>query len=354
MSSAWIGLILALRVFAADKPPALDLNDFSNTNSVTLLLAEAVRGRPLPGQGLQHIYWERDGQTAVISVESTPCRCLSFPDQRYAKGYLYFAIDPTFKSHDLSHLRFDVEYFDGFEGREGVFGLQYDATGEEPSRGMSSKPAYPNVPLRGSGKWLKTSFHVSGGTYQNSGNGRADFRLWASPPELCVSRVSVTLESPQDKPVAVPLAFDAAGEATLRDWNLQWDSGAKPAFARIKPAEPEGLRWLEIRAPGELAVGSWRSCVLLAPGAYRFMGRVLTKGMSSDGEPSEGAALRVGGRGASSRVREVSQGTTLSYDFVVPTLDYAELVCEFRSEQGSARFDLDSLRLIRRSRSSPQ
>ena len=91
-ASAWIGLRLALGVFAADEPPALDLNDFSNTNSVTLLLADAVRGRPLPGQGLQHIYWERDGQTAVMNVEDTPCRCLNFPDQRYAKGYLYFAV----------------------------------------------------------------------------------------------------------------------------------------------------------------------------------------------------------------------------------------------------------------------
>jgi hypothetical protein len=132
---------------------------------------------------------------------------------------------------------------------------------------------YPNVRLKGSGKWLKATFHVRDGTFQNSQNGRADFRLWVSPPELCVSRVTVTLEPVPESPSAKPLAFDAAGEAKLREWNLQWDSGSKPSFSR-SAARLDGPRWLEIGAPGTPAVGSWRTCALLEAGEYQFTGKM--------------------------------------------------------------------------------
>jgi len=65
---AWAGLGSVALGLAAGQDAAFDPRDFSKTNSVTLLLVDATRGRPLPEQGLQHIYWERDGQTAVLSV----------------------------------------------------------------------------------------------------------------------------------------------------------------------------------------------------------------------------------------------------------------------------------------------
>jgi hypothetical protein len=49
-------------------------------------------------------------------------------------------------------------------------------------------------------------------------------------------------------------------------------------------------------------------------------------------------------------VSKAIDGTTLSYDFTMPTSGYVELVCEFRGRQGTARFDLDSLKLIRKSK----
>jgi hypothetical protein len=327
---------------------ALDPRDFSKTNSVTLFLAEAERGSRLPGQGLEHIYWERDGRTTAMSVEGIPCRRLDLAEQGCPKGYFYFSIHPTFKSHDLAKVRIDVEYFDGLEA--GIFGLQYDATGSGDGPGATSRPSYPNVPLKGSGKWLKASFHVTDGTFQNSQNGGADFRLWASPPELCVSRVTVTLEPVPESPPAKPLAFDTAGEAKLRGWNLQWDSGSKPSFSS-SAADQAGPRWLEIRAPGTPAVGSWRTCALLEAGEYRFVGQVRTTGAEGDAGFAGGVGLRASGRTAAKRVSDAPAGTTLSCDFTMPALDYVELVCEFRSRQGSARFDLDSLKLIRKNKS---
>jgi hypothetical protein len=68
LALAWAGLGSIALGLAAGQDAAFDPRDFSKTNSVTLLLVDATRGRPLPEQGLQHIYLERDGQTAVLTV----------------------------------------------------------------------------------------------------------------------------------------------------------------------------------------------------------------------------------------------------------------------------------------------
>ena len=49
-------------------------------------------------------------------------------------------------------------------------------------------------------------------------------------------------------------------------------------------------------------------------------------------------------------IPQASDWTTLTYDFTLPALTYVELICEVRGNQGSARFDLDSLKLIRKSK----
>jgi hypothetical protein len=285
-----------------------------------------------------------------MEVQGVACRSLSLTEDGRSKGYLYFAIDPTFKEQDVSRVRIDVEYFDGFNQEEGVFGVQYDASGPADGRGYSSKQILPNVPLKGSGKWLKAAFHIGDATFQNAQNARSDFRLWASPPELCVSRVTVTLES--SAPTVEPLKFDAAGQAKLREWNVQWDSGDKPSFAR-QFGDADGTRWLQIRASGRDMAGSWRTALLLEAGDYRFVGRVRTEGFQ--GAPGA-VTLRASGRSASSAtsttVSEPNDWTTLIYDFTIAAQSYVELVCAFRGVQGSARFDLDSLRLIRRTKSA--
>lgn len=259
-----------------------------------------------------------------------------------AKGYFYFAIAPTFKEQDVSKVRIDVDYFDGFGGQEGVFGVQYDATRLTDGSGFSSKQALPNVPLKGSGRWLKAVFHIRDATFQNAQNARSDFRLWASPPELCVSRVTVTLE-PQ-APTVEPLKFNSAGEAKLREWNGQWDAGDKPLFIR-GTNRADGLRWLEVRAPDSDTACSWRTAPLLEPGEYQFVGKARTEELA----PGGGVALRASGRGGTRAPSQAPDWTTLTYEFTVPALGYVELVCEFRAAHGSARFDLDSMKLIRKS-----
>jgi hypothetical protein len=156
------------------------LEDFSKTNSVTLLLRDARRRNERSNAGLAHTSLERDARTDVQDVQGVACRCLSVIEGGWPKGYFYFATNPIFKEQDVSKVRVDVEYFDGFEGQMGVLGLQYDTTDPAEGTGYSSTQILPNVTLKGSGKWLKTSFHVRDATFRNAENSRSDFRLWAS------------------------------------------------------------------------------------------------------------------------------------------------------------------------------
>lgn len=346
---AMLGLLCPCLVSSQDDP--LKPWDFSHTNSVSILLGERGRGREIGDNGLRH-HPSRgggDARTTFMNVQGVPCRCLDPTVQRFPKAYFPFSIDPTFKSdEEMGNVRIDVEYFDGFEGQAGVLGLQYDATGAGNGLNPANKACLPNVPLKGSQKWLKATFHVRNATFHNAQNGGGDFRLWASPPELCVSRVTMTLE-PQ-APKETPLAFNAAGEGKLGEWNVQWDSGSKPFYAsNIGNAKEPG--WLEVRAPGAFGVGSWRTTALLEAGEYQFVGRARTQGLEGDpGGQTGGVSLRMSYQWEAKVVPEAPDWTTLTYDFTLPASRYVELICEVRGSQGSARFDSDSLKLIRKSK----
>jgi hypothetical protein len=309
---------------------------------VTLYLEDA--NRSAAGGGLSHAYWERDGRTEISGVEGVGCRSLRLANPDAVMGYFYFALHPTFKEQDVSRVRIDVVYFDGARGHEGVFGLQYDATGAP--NGISSKALLPNVPLKGSGQWRTNSFHVRDGTFQNAQNARSDFRLWARPADFSVSRVTVTLEP--EAPALHPLSFNASGEARLSEWHQQPYARTKTVFSR-RTNETDGVRWLQISVTEGQGGGSWRTAPLLGAGEYRFVARARTT------EPARGnaAVLRVSGRPPIESVKVTPEWTILTYDFSVSSPEYVELVCDFFGTEGGVQFDLDSLKLIRQSKIAP-
>jgi len=342
---ASVSLLCPCLVFSQGE--SLKLMEFSHTNSVSILLGESARGRETGDNGLRHPFTGGgDARTTFSNVEGTPCRCLDSSVQHLPKAYFPFRIDPTFKGEEVSNVRIDVDYFDGAAGQAGVFGLQFDASGVGNRIG-AYKPCYPNVPLKGSQKWLKATFHVQNATFQNAQNVGGDFRLWASPPELCVSRVTVTLE-PQAKK-ETPLEFDSAGEAKLREWNVQWDSGSRPSYAKNIGSAKEA-HWLEVRAPGTFGVGSWRTTTLLDAGDYQFVGKARTQGLEGEAGRTGGVSLRMSFRSGATIIPTAPDSTTLTFDFTLPGSTYVELICEVSGSQGSARFDLDSLKLVRKSK----
>jgi hypothetical protein len=151
--------------------------------------------------------------------------------------------------------------------------------------------------------------------------------------------------------VNTPLPFDIAGEAKLSGWRSQRDSGS-PSFSHntIRPNAPGRL---EIRAAGAPAYGSWRTTVLLEAGEYLFVGKAQIEGLEiGPGVTRGGVTLRVSGERSAKMVTEAAEWTTLTYRFTMPAMADMELVCEFRGSNGRARFDADSLKLIRASKTA--
>ena len=168
--------------------PTPSLNDFTTSNFVGCAL-----GGEEHGTGVELNEKERDGRSTVVKVGEVPCRLMSPRTGTGGDpaGYLYFSLDPAFKQAGARRVKIEVEYFDVvFGGNPVAFSIQYDASGEPTPHTYASAGA--SVRLRGSETWQTATFQIADATFQNAQNGRADFRVRASPPELYVRRVTVT------------------------------------------------------------------------------------------------------------------------------------------------------------------
>lgn len=147
----------------------------------------------------------------------------------------------------------------------------------------------------------------------------------------------------QIREAEVPIAFDASGEARLTDWQPRIDAGS-PSFTRPRGAHPT----LQVWASGTRAYGTWRTTVLLAPGAYRFVGRVRIEDLAIGPDVTRGGVtLRQSGERNAPMVTEAPEWTPISYEFTVTGLADLELLCELRASKGRAFFDANSLKLVR-------
>lgn len=176
IASLWF--LLHLCAGCDGEKPRANARDFSKTNRVCALLGEEQQEH---GNGLEHIYWVKDGFTTATNLDGVPCRSMKL--ETGSMGYLYFVIDPSFKKGGTKNVKIEVEYFDG---PEGVFGIQYDGNKE------TYQWVEQEIPLRGSLLWLTGRFNIKSARFRNRQNAKADFRLWVSPPELRVRRVMIT------------------------------------------------------------------------------------------------------------------------------------------------------------------
>ena len=161
-----------------------------------------------------------------------------------------------------------------------------------------------------------------------------------------ISRRRADLERQLSKPELRRLRFEN-GIAQLAGWQIV-DPPAGGLMEQTKSAD--GPASLRIRA-GPATSASWRTTVRLYAGRYRFEGAVSTTAV----EPlnygkNHGAGLRVTGfpRREPGNLTGDRHGSPLQVEFQVGGAEQdVELVCELRARAGEARFDLDSLRLVR-------
>jgi hypothetical protein len=145
------------------------------------------------------------------------------------------------------------------------------------------------------------------------------------------------------KPEPSPLDL-RGGPVTLSNWRAV---DAAPGGVIDQSKSPDGKGALHIRAGGNTGA-SWRTSVLLAPGAYRFEAPARTAGVAPlPYGQKHGAALKAGSGGRSEPLEGDRTWTVLRVEFKVAEAQEIELACELRASAGEVWFDLGSLRLSR-------
>jgi len=209
------------RVPAKIASVASTLVDYSLSNSVTVVLGENESS-----YGLMPSQNAGDGRTIIESIEGVSARAQRLTNNRTTLNF-YFRIDPSFKQHDLSTVRIDVEYLDP---QPGTMGVHYDAVGAENVSNPKYREAAQPVRLTGSGVWQKATFRTRGdASFSNRQNGQSDFRIWAKTALLYVRKITVTPEaSPVEQStksystsnqVSVALGEDDSGTGGLQHLN---------------------------------------------------------------------------------------------------------------------------------------
>jgi len=129
-----------------------------------------------------------DGNTTLRSLEGAE----AWAAKPYAgkAGYIYFAMDDSFKWDRLMNATVEVEYFDSAPG---LLALEYD--GEGPSG--ASHDVYTRsatIELKGERIWKKATFKLAKAYFLNSQNGGADFRIVGEAKEYAVRKVTLHKE----------------------------------------------------------------------------------------------------------------------------------------------------------------
>ena len=151
--------------------------------------------------------------------------------------------------------------------------------------------------------------------------------------------VAQQLSIPEPK----PMEFGDTGTALVSGWRERTERGS----AQFTKSGDE----LKIKITGGQTVASWRTKVLLEPGAYRLTARAQS---SSDLQPisdekGSGAGIRISGsqQPRNNRLTGNSDWKDLSYDFRAPGGE-VELICELRATRGEVAFAKSSLKLTRK------
>jgi hypothetical protein len=144
-----------------------------------------------------------------------------------------------------------------------------------------------------------------------------------------------------------PKLIEFSGEeAHLQGWTTI-DEGENAKMELTKT--PDGIRALHTVARHETSA-SWRTKGFLAPGRYRFEGKVKIEGVKPlPFGRHQGAGLRVGGseRQTESLIGD-SSWRVLAIEFQInQSMREVEFICELRASAGEAWWDVNSLRLIK-------
>jgi hypothetical protein len=162
--------------------------DYSHAQSLSIELRKVNRQH-----GLSQVAWDNDGSATVASVEGAECRRIARNGPN--RAYMYFTVDPSFKTDYMTDVKLTVEYFDS---PAGSFDIQYD--GYDPNGKSRKSGAYTSsrkhVTQTGTRAWMTETFELKDARFDNRQNGHADFRIRLLTSELYIRSVALTRQQP--------------------------------------------------------------------------------------------------------------------------------------------------------------
>jgi hypothetical protein len=141
--------------------------------------------------------------------------------------------------------------------------------------------------------------------------------------------------------------FDRKGRASVVGFAARVDEGE----VACEQVDRTGRRAYALVAGKDGGgVASWRRRVVLGRGRYTFEAQVTVQGVQPGlGERAGGAILRISGADLRAGVSGAAPWRSVAFDFeVTETLRAVELVAELRAAKGSAFYQVDGFRLVRR------
>lgn len=185
--AAFFALVIILLSTLAGCKQKHEAKDYSQTESVSVTLKKSSHEN-----GLRQVEPRQEGRTSPASVGGSECRSLKTPENK--EGFIYFLLDPSFKSTNAENVKIMVEYFDATQGS---FSLDYDSVAGAYTKG----PAI--IRLARSLKWETAEFVVRNARFQNLQDFNADFRLRIKVPEFFIRRVQVLRDTGSEPAMAI-------------------------------------------------------------------------------------------------------------------------------------------------------
>ncbi|MDB6108908.1 MAG: hypothetical protein JWR69_658, partial [Pedosphaera sp.] len=113
------------------------------------------------------------------------------PEKAFFDSYIYFKIDPSFKTSDRMNLKATVEYFDATPC---TFFIEFDGWDQNAKHEGAYSRSEERVRLGGEQRWKTAEFTLKGCRLANRQNGGADVRIRAENSEFFVHSMTIERE----------------------------------------------------------------------------------------------------------------------------------------------------------------
>jgi hypothetical protein len=193
----WTLAVLMIVFVGCGRNTLVTDTDFSGSNVVSIVLAN-----PIEEHGLKLIEPGKEFRGTVAKMNGIDC--LRFKRSATNGCFIWFRIDPSFKSRGLSNVTVSVEFFDASFGQ---LEIEYDGNdGDVPDRSEKGKlrlvvyqhgeytASEEHVQLQKTQQWKTDVFHLRDVRFQNAQHGNADFRIRARAPEIFLRKLSLQQE----------------------------------------------------------------------------------------------------------------------------------------------------------------